>query len=48
MTSKTDVFVVALPRSIVSEVNGVYDVMRKCARGVGMRDAMIPTRSLFM
>lgn len=37
--------VVAVWRSIVS---GVYPVMRKWQRGVGMSDAMSPTRSLFM
>ncbi len=31
-----------------SVVRGVYPVMRKCRRGVGMREAVKPIRSLFM
>jgi hypothetical protein len=37
-----------LTLSISSEVKGVYEVMRKWHRGVGIRLAMIPTRSLFI
>lgn len=31
-----------------SVVSGVYPVIRKWRRGVGMRDAIRPIRSLFM
>ena len=48
MTSSTVVFMVAFPRSTLSEVNGVYDVMRKWARGEGMSEARIPHKSLFI
>ena len=46
MTSSTVVFRTALVCEVI--VNGVYPVMRKWQRGVGMRDAMRPMRSLFM
>lgn len=31
-----------------SVVSGVYPVMRKCSRGVGISEAISPMRSLFM
>lgn len=46
MTSSTVVFRTVFACSTLSPVNGVYEVMRKWLRGVGMRDAVIPTRSL--
>lgn len=41
------VLMTAASRSL-STVRGVYPVIRKWQRGVGMRDATKPTRSLFM
>jgi hypothetical protein len=46
ITSKTVVFLTDLACSMLSPVKGVYDVIRKCVGGVGMREAIIPTRSL--
>ena len=41
----------SVPRGLAAErstVRGVYPVIRKWQRGVGMRDATSPSRSLFM
>ncbi len=46
MTSNTVVFLTA--ETLDSIVNGVYPVMRKWHRGVGMREATRPTKSLFI
>lgn len=46
ITSRTDVFRTDIPSWSV--VNGVYPVIRKCRRGVGINGAIRPTRSLFM
>ena len=52
MTSSTVVLRMADPPGaaphVDSSVSGVYPVIRKWQRGVGMRLAMSPTRSLFM
>lgn len=34
--------------STISLVNGVYEVIKKWHRGVGINEAIIPTRSLCM
>lgn len=39
---------IGLTLSIWSLVKGVYEVIKKWQRGVGIREAIIPTRSLFM
>ena len=46
MTSSTEVLRTAL--SATSEMIGVYPVIRKWHRGVGIRLATSPIRSLFM
>ncbi len=46
MTSSTVVFLTVFACSMLSLVKGVYEVMRKWHRGVGMSEATIPTRSL--
>jgi hypothetical protein len=48
MTSSTVVLRTVLAESALSPVNGVYDVMRKWQRGIGMSEATMPTRSLCM
>jgi hypothetical protein len=48
MTSSTVVLRTVLADSASSPVKGVYDVMRKWQRGMGIRLATMPTRSLCM
>lgn len=48
MTSSTVVLRTVFACSIWSPVNGVYAVMRKWHRGVGISDARMLTRSLCM
>ena len=48
MTSSTVVFRTAGAAGFASSVSGVYPVIKKWHRGVGIRLATKPTRSLFM
>lgn len=46
MTSRTVVLRTVLAASTFEDVNGVYEVMRKWHRGVGIRDETMLQRSL--